>query len=120
MRREFLDTTGGYREELRLAEDYELWMRGMQEPGVVYENLPIPLVIYRTPPVQRWRMIRASARIRMRIGSREGRPLRGTWAALRVLTEGAVEQTGIFGWRNRRRHRQTPPSVTQALGESRI
>lgn len=120
MRREFLEATGGYHEELRLAEDYDLWVRGMRYPGVIYENLPMPLVIYRTPRVQRWTMIKASARIRMRIGRREGRMARGAVAALMVLTEGAVEQTGFFDWQSRRWPVDTPPSVPRELGGSRI
>jgi hypothetical protein len=48
-------------------------------------------------------MIRANARVRLRAGGREGRMLRAWWAAARILAEGAVEQTGVFAWLNRRR-----------------
>ncbi len=103
MRRSFLNATGGYADGLRLGEDYDLWMRGFYLGGVEYANLPEPLVIYRTQPVQRWEMIRAGARVRLRAGARERRLLRAWWAAARILAEGAVEQTGVFAWINRRR-----------------
>jgi glycosyltransferase involved in cell wall biosynthesis len=103
MRRGFLKATGGYADGLRLGEDYDLWMRGFALGGLEYANLTEPLVIYRTQPVQRWEMIRANARVRLRAGAREGRLLRAWWAAARILAEGAVEQTGVFAWLNRRR-----------------
>ena len=102
MRRTFLNATGGYADELPLIYDYDLWMRGFFLGGIEYANLTEPLVLYRTQPIQRWAMIRAGARVRLRAGAREGRLLRACWAATRVLGEGAVEQTGIFAWRNRR------------------
>jgi glycosyltransferase involved in cell wall biosynthesis len=103
MRKGFLKAAGGYADGLRLGEDYDLWMRGFFLGGFEYANLPEPLVIYRTQPVQRWEMIRASARVRLRAGAREGRLFRAWWAATRILAEGAVEQTGVFAWLNRRR-----------------
>ncbi len=117
MRREFLDRTDGYQEDLRLVEDYDLWMRGAQRSEFVFANLPMPLVIYRNRSVQRWSTIRASAAIRIRIARREGKQGRGACAALRVLAEGAVEQTGLFGWRNRCWPKETPSSVACQLGE---
>jgi glycosyltransferase involved in cell wall biosynthesis len=119
MRREFLDGTSGYQEDLRLVEDYDLWMRGAQRNEFVYANLPKPLIIYRTPSVQRWSTIRASASIRTRIARREGRWWRGAGAALRVLAEGIVEQSGLFAWRDRCWRKETPPSVAGQLGELR-
>jgi glycosyltransferase involved in cell wall biosynthesis len=103
MRKAFLKAIGGYADGLRLGEDYDLWMRGFFLGGFEYANLPEPLVIYRTLPVQRWEMIRANARVRLRAGAREGRLLRAWWAGARILAEGAVEQTGVFAWLNRRR-----------------
>lgn len=103
MRRTFLEATGGYADGLRLIYDYDLWMRGFFLGGFEYANLPEPLVVYRTLPVQRSDMIRAGAGVRLRAGAREGRLLRAWWAATRVVAEGAVEQTGIFAWLNRRR-----------------
>jgi len=117
MRREFLEATDGYQEGIRLGEDYDLWIRGFRNPMVVYENLPTPLVIYRTPSVQRWTMIKASARVRMRIGNREGRPVRGALAALRVLTEGIVEQTRVFEWRDRSRAARSATSIPREVGD---
>jgi glycosyltransferase involved in cell wall biosynthesis len=102
MRRTFLEATGGYTDGLRLGEDYDLWMRGFIVGGFEYGNLPEPLVLYRTRPIQRWEMIRAGARVRMRAGARERRMLRAWWAATRILAEGALEQTGIFTLFNRR------------------
>lgn len=101
MRREFLESTGGYQDGLRLGEDYDLWMRGFFHGRFRYANLPEPLVVYTAKPVQRWTMIRASAGVRLRAGRRERRRLRSWWAAARILAEGAVEQTGIFAWRDR-------------------
>ncbi|MDB2398530.1 glycosyltransferase [Planktomarina sp.] len=45
MSREFFETTGGYEETLRRAQDYDLWLRG-REIGV-YQNLSQPLLVYR-------------------------------------------------------------------------
>jgi glycosyltransferase involved in cell wall biosynthesis len=56
MRRSFLERTGGYPEDIRLGEDYDLWMRGFCMPGVRYANLGVPLVTYQTYHVQQWRM----------------------------------------------------------------
>ncbi len=117
MRREFLEAMGGYQEELRLAEDYDLWVRGMRRSVFVYVNLPVPLVVYRSFPIQRWSMIKASAGVRFGIGRREGRPVRGTVAALRVLAEGAIEQTGVFAWRDRFRFANASRAVPHGLGE---
>jgi glycosyltransferase involved in cell wall biosynthesis len=103
MRRGFLEAMDGYANGLRLGEDYDLWMRGFFAGGFEYANLPEALVVYQTEAVQRWTMIRASARVRIRAGVRENRLLRACWAATRILAEGAVEQTGIFNWLNRRR-----------------
>lgn len=96
LRREFLNTLGGYKDGLRLGEDYDLWMRGFQFGKFRYANLDEPLVIYTTRPVQRWKMIKASARVRWLAGQREGRRARGSVAAARILLEGALEQTGVF------------------------
>lgn len=113
MRRDFLEATGGYQDGLRLGEDYDLWMRGFFARRFRYANLPEPLVIYTAKPVQRWTMIRASARVRLRAGRREGCRLRSWWAAGRILAEGAVEQTGIFAWRDRVLiRREAPPELS--------
>jgi glycosyltransferase involved in cell wall biosynthesis len=101
MRRSFLELTGGYTDGLRLGEDYDLWMRGFMYPEVRYANLTEPLVLYSTRAVQRWQMIRASARVRKLAGEREGRPLRGIAAATRILAEGVVEKSGIFNVRDK-------------------
>jgi glycosyltransferase involved in cell wall biosynthesis len=103
LRREFLETCGGYADGLRLGEDYDLWMRGFQCGRFQYANLAESLVVYTAKPVQRWAMIRASARVRLRAGRRERRWWRSHWAACRILAEGAIEQTGLFAWRDRRR-----------------
>ena len=115
MRRGFLDGIGGYQDGLRLGEDYDLWMRGFLHGGFVYENLAEPLVIYRTRAVQRWEMIKASARVRLRAGRREGRAGRALLAAARVLTEGALEQTGVFAWRHSRRSQGGKPPDLSAM-----
>jgi hypothetical protein len=117
MRRAFLEATGGYADGLRLGEDYDLWMRGFSLGSFRYANLPEPLVEYRTPAVQRWAMIRASARVRLRAGAREGRLLRSSWAAARILAEGAVEQTGIFACMNRRRLGLKPGDSPHSFSE---
>jgi len=110
MRRSFLERTKGYQDGLRLGEDYDLWMRGFQEKEIRYENLRQPLVIYTAKAVQRWTMIKASARVRRMAGEREGKQVRGSLAALRILAEGAVEQTGLFAWRDRNLRRLGVPA----------
>jgi glycosyltransferase involved in cell wall biosynthesis len=112
MRRTFLDLTGGYTDGLRLGEDYDLWMRGFFAGTPRYANLSEPLVIYTAKRVQRWKMIGASARVRCIAGRREGRRLRGTLAATRILLEGAVERTGIFALRDRLK-RTAPASLLE-------
>ncbi len=117
MRRTFLETTGGYTAGLRLGEDYDLWMRGFTHGGFRYANLSEALVIYRARPTQRWAMIRASAAVRLRAGRRERRRWRGWGAATRILVEGAVEQSGIFAWRDLKKGLPPAPvEVTAALG----
>ena len=39
MRREFLDKTDGYQEDLRLVEDYDLWMRGAQRSEFIFAGI---------------------------------------------------------------------------------
>jgi glycosyltransferase involved in cell wall biosynthesis len=117
MRRTFLEATGGYADGLRLGEDYDLWMRGFILGGFEYANLPEPLVLYRTQAVQRWAMIKASARVRLLAGSREGRVLRSWWSASRIFAEGALEQTRIFAWLNRRRLGLGPGDSTRSLAK---
>lgn len=114
MRRQFLEATTGYRDGLRLGEDYDLWMRGFADGNFQYANLAEPLVVYRGRPVQRWRMIRASARVRLRAARREGRWSRGVVAAARILGEGAIERTGVFQWRDRI-NPTSPPSDWGAI-----
>lgn len=101
MKRHFLDEQNGYADGLRLGEDYDLWMRGFYAKRYEYRNLEEPLVVYTAKPVQRWRMIKASARVRLRAGSREQRHWRGYFAAVRILAEGALEQTRVFSARDK-------------------
>ena len=96
MRREFLTVTGGYPAGMRLAEDYDLWMRGFAAGRFRYHNLGEILVAYRTRPVQRWKMIRASAGARIKAGRREHRPMTGWAAAAWILFNGGLEQSRIF------------------------
>ena len=100
MRREFLTATGGYPAGMRLAEDYDLWMRGFAAGRFRYHNLGEILVVYRTRPVQRWKMIRASAGARIKAGRREHRPITGRTAAAWILLNGVVEQSRIFVFRD--------------------
>lgn len=101
MRRGFLEAMNGYTDGLRLGEDYDLWMRGFFSGAFCYENLPEPLVFYTAKRVQHWKMIRASARVRLQAGRREQRLWRSRIAAARILAEGALEQTRIFSLRDR-------------------
>jgi glycosyltransferase involved in cell wall biosynthesis len=96
MRREFLIATGGYPAGMRLAEDYDLWMRGFAAGLFRYHNLGEILVLYRTRSVQRWKMIRASAGARIKAGRREHRPITGWTAAAWILFNGGLEQSRIF------------------------
>ena len=96
MRREFLTATGGYQAGMRLAEDYDLWMRGFSAGRFRYHNLDEVLVVYRTRPVQRWKMIRASAGARIKAARREHRLVTGWTAAMWILVNGALEQSRIF------------------------
>lgn len=48
MRRSALDAVGGYREEFRNAEDYDLWLRLQHEGRLL--NLETPLTRYRVSP----------------------------------------------------------------------
>jgi hypothetical protein len=100
MRRGFLVEQNGYTDGLRLGEDYDLWMRGFYSGRYEYRNLVDPLVVYTAKRVQRWDMIKASARARLRAGRRERRNWRGYTAATRILAEGVLEQTRIFSIRD--------------------
>ena len=50
IRRSALENIGGYRCQFRLAEDYDLWLRLIEEGQIA--NLPEPLVYYRKHPTQ--------------------------------------------------------------------
>lgn len=45
MRRKAFEKLGGYDESLRFAQDYDLWLRGIDE-GLTFANLKIPLIKY--------------------------------------------------------------------------
>lgn len=104
MRREFLIATGGYPAGMRLAEDFDLWMRGFADGRFRYHNLGEILVVYRTRSVQRWKMIRASAGARIKAGRREHRPITGWTAAAWILLNGVLEQSRIFVLRDALKH----------------
>lgn len=108
MRREFLIATGGYEAGMRLAEDYDLWMRGFASGRYRYHNLVEILVVYRTRPVQRWKMIRASAGARIKAGRREHRPMTGWAAAAWILFNGGLEQSRIFVLRDALKNHLAP------------
>ena len=46
--REAYEATGGYRHAIRLAQDYDLWIR-MAEAGLSFYNVQEPLLEYRSP-----------------------------------------------------------------------
>lgn len=116
MRREFLTATGGYPAGMRLAEDYDLWMRGFAAGLFRYHNLGEILVVYRTRPVQRWKMIRASAGARIKAGRREHRPMTGWAAAAWILFNGGLEQSRIFVLRDALKNFGPKPSAPLRAG----
>lgn len=115
MRREFLTATGGYQAGMRLAEDYDLWMRGFAAGNFRYHNLREILVVYRARPVQRWKMIRASAGARVKASRRENRMMTGWSAALWILFNGALEQSRIFVLRDALKNFLGPKPPAPAL-----
>jgi|GEM_PF-523506 len=115
MRREFLIATGGYPAGMRLAEDFDLWMRGFADGRFRYHNLAEILVLYRTRSVQRWKMIRASAGARIKAGRREHRPITGWTAAAWILLNGVLEQSRIFVLRDALKHLFSPRLSASSL-----
>jgi glycosyltransferase involved in cell wall biosynthesis len=87
-RRAFIQRYGGYAEELRRAQDYDLWLRAYRDS--VYHNLQEPLVQYRMPPRITLRNAGYSARVILRSLRREKRWASGIWYAFRpVIAYGA-------------------------------
>lgn len=70
--REAYEVAGGYRRAIRLAQDYDLWIR-MAEAGLSFYNLQEPLLEYRSPQLH---LSRSD----------------GLWAKFNVLASAALRQ----------------------------
>src|SRR6185436_2392424 len=83
MRRRVLEELGGYDESLRRAQDYDLWLRGVNR--FRYHNLTEPLIRYRRPTRATWQASGAAARVVWLNGLRRREPLVGAYAAMRYI-----------------------------------
>ena len=73
MRRKMLMSVGGYSENIMRAQDYELWSRIFKK--YTFHNLQEPLLIYTVTERVRLKVIMQSARVRLIVGWRMGRPI---------------------------------------------
>ncbi len=94
MRRNFLETLGGYDESIQRAEDYDLWLRGVTR--FRYYNIQEPLIQYRAPTRATWKQARDAGRTVWRHGLRAGTPLRGAYGALRYTAAFVLWRLGAL------------------------
>lgn len=93
MRRSFLERLGGYDERLRVAEDYDLWLRGATRH--TYANLHDLLVRYtvsESSASTRWSHTFGAAGVIWRNGWNLGRGHEGVYYSLRYLLAGTLNR----------------------------
>ena len=80
-RRSFIEKVGGYSNELRRAQDYDLWLRAYKV--FRFHNLQQTLIKYRAPRAPTLRNVAYSARVIWKALSRDGNRISKGWYVLR-------------------------------------
>jgi glycosyltransferase involved in cell wall biosynthesis len=96
MRRSFLETLNGYDPSQRVAEDYDLWLRGVSAHR--YANLQDLLVQYTVSNASastRWAHTTGAAGVIFRNGRALDRGVEGAAYAVRYVVAGALTRLGI-------------------------
>lgn len=100
MRRDAVVAAGGYREDLRRAQDAELWSR--MASMCRFHNVQEPLVGYTIPERVSLQAVWDTARVRMIVGWRMGRPVAATRQALIGIAAKVLGRTGLYRSRTSR------------------
>lgn len=87
-RRDSFVREGGFREDLRRAQDYELWSR--MAGKYRFHNLQEPLIIYTYRERLNIQSLLSAARVRFFVGIRLGKPFSGAFISLRSLLVGML------------------------------
>jgi len=82
-RRAFVNRMGGYAEDLRRAQDYDLWLRAYRSS--VFHNLQRPLIEYRMRRRITLGHAASTARVLWRSARREGIAINHAWRVIRPL-----------------------------------
>lgn len=93
MRREMLNSLGGYDESLKRSQDYDLWVRAHRKFPL--HNLQEILVTHRIRPFSSWTSIVNGARITAKAGFQDHRPVEGLYFATRYFMAGALRRSGL-------------------------
>jgi glycosyltransferase involved in cell wall biosynthesis len=99
MRRRFLETLGGYDEQLRRSQDFDLWARGHHQ--FRYANLPEPLIRYTTRHQPAFRSILYATWVAWRAVVRDRRILSQGWWPIRWFLAMTAARLGVWRLRNR-------------------
>jgi glycosyltransferase EpsE len=94
IRRDFLESLGGYDERLRRIGDFDLWLRGYRR--FHFHNLPLPLVRYRLRNKPILSDIFLGAFAMMKGAFREGYPITRSWYVLRLIAAGLLTKMGLY------------------------
>ena len=96
MRRSFLETMGGYNETLRVAEDYDLWLRGAHAHR--YANLQELLVRYTvsgSSSSTKWGHTLGAVSVLLRHGAAHRRRLESVYYSARYMLAGALTRARL-------------------------
>ena len=99
VRRSFYETSGGYDERLRRAQDCDLWLRSYRR--FRFQNLRCPLVRFRVKRKPSWDSVLYGSYVVARAAYREKGILRGTPYPLRFFTAGLLTKLGVIWTRPR-------------------
>ena len=94
MRREAVLAVGGYREDLKRAQDYELWSRLFHRCR--FHNLQDPLLIYMVRERLRLKSVFQAANIRLLVGWRIGRPAAAAFVAFLNVIVGVLSASSMY------------------------
>lgn len=100
MRRDAVIAAGGYHEDLRRAQDAELWSR--MASVCEFYNVQEPLIEYLVPERVSLQAILDTARVRIMVGRRMGRPFAATRQAVVSVTSKILRLSGLYRSRTSR------------------
>jgi hypothetical protein len=99
LRRQVLETLGGYDERLRRSQDYDLWLRSYRR--FRFHNLQEPLIRYRVRRKLSWEAITCGTRAIAAAIWRDKLPITRYWFPLRFLTANSLTKMGLWASRLR-------------------